>query len=103
MNPSKRRMSPGWIFAAGSLFGALAVLAPIASSGTSSARGDAFRHRRPPAEPVVETDGARAWPTSLEDIPPAPPRLTSVDSKKTRSGPPPRTTARHSELDLQLD
>jgi hypothetical protein len=103
MNPPQKKMAPGWAFAAGALFGALAVVLPIASSGTSSARADASRHRRPPAESGAQSSTPLDHDVSLEADPPVLPRPAPADSRKTRSGPPPQTTARHSELDLQPD
>ena len=105
MKLSRKRLHPGWSFAAGTLFGALAVLAPIASSGTSTPK---VADPTPGQLVAADSDASSAprdlqisleapEPASVEPVPTAP--------RKTRQRPPTTAnqSAHHSELDLQLD
>jgi hypothetical protein len=105
MRPSNNRVSTAWTFAAGALFGSLAVLTPIAVSGTSPAKANATKVRH---SVVAARDSSLASQDQL--ISPAagrsePVRPADAASRKPQPHPPasPGRTTRHSELDLQLD
>jgi len=105
MRVSGKRMPPRWIFAAGTLFGALAVFAPIASSSTSGSKADASKPRRHVSAAADPSAAARDLQVSLEAREPASVRPAPTASRRTKPHPPnaANQTARHSELDLQLD
>lgn len=106
MKMSGKRLSPGWTFAAGTLFGAIAVVAPIASSGTSTSKTGVSQPRRPATTEMTDVGTApRDLPVSLDGGEPAPIQPPPAPSGKTRRRPPGsgNPATRHSELELQLD
>ncbi len=102
MKSSTKRLSAGWSFAAGTLFGALAVFVPLASLGIPGLKAEGSGQQRQRA--MAPAGGARAPETH------APAKAHELDSV-VRSTPTvqsgavdqPRRVPGHSELDLQLD
>jgi hypothetical protein len=98
MKSPEKRMPAGWTFVAGTLFGAVAVLVPLASAGTAHPK-PVVPQRGPEtvstAEPVSAPEVAALTAVHAAD----PVRPAAAAGKRKN----PRPTTRHSECELQLD
>src|SRR6266571_228852 len=99
----KSWISAGWSFAAGTLVGAFAVLALVASTGIPKLSAEASGQRRPIAvnsAGITEPSGPalRYEPVSVAQSTPVP-----VKRDKSRSPKEHPRSPRHPECDLQLD
>ncbi len=105
MKLSERRMSVGFGFAAGTLFGALAVFVPLASFGIPGLKAEGPAQTRPTAVETSSPTGASEnllSPMAQEaDFG----RPATAVRARTKSSPPKakQKLPHHSELDLQLD
>lgn len=100
----RKRMSAGWSFAVGVLFGALAVFLPLSSSGTPGQKVEGPTPR-PPAfiEPQADASAPRASsvPEARDFAESTEP--TGAEKRRRRPTIQAPQTASHSELVLQLD
>ncbi len=106
---SERRMSAGWIFAAGTLFGGIAAFVPLSSLGTPGPRVEMphFRRHAASAEPLgrTETAGIRVSeePRTPDSV--APRAAVPQEDRRpgTRNVKPGSPTPVHWECELLLD
>jgi hypothetical protein len=96
----KSWISAAWSFAAGTLVGALAVLALVAAIGIPKLKAEASGQRRPMAVNSTGTSGTALRYESGLVARSAP---VQVERDKSRSTHSRYTGPRHSECDLQLD
>lgn len=91
MRPSEKRIATGWSFAAGTIFGALATFALLASPGIPKSTADASLQSRPIAGRPAGSAGAPASaPAAVSDVESSSPNMQG-------------TVPGHPELILQLD
>jgi hypothetical protein len=105
---SERRMSAGWSFAAGTLFGGIAAFVPLSSHGTP---GPTAEGPQPPLRVAVEPAGRTETPVArVSDEPRAPdsvalraPLAQEDRSPTTRNVKSASPTPVHWECELLLD
>jgi len=104
MKSSEKRMSAGWSFAAGAVFGGLLVFVPLASVGGTGPRAEGSKQHLALAARSIERASAPTEPASAKVSQSDLARRAPANPKKikSRSSGEPNGT-RHSELDLQLD